>query len=182
MIPDEYRAAFKRWGTIADADAPKQRVPNGATLLAKIAYVETRFSKNLGITSSAGAKAPMQFMPETRQGYIDQYGVDPWASVDDAVHAAAIFMRESGLDGYTPGSSTYISEVLKAPVSISGQAKSAPDSPRRRSRAPEGGSSDMAGGLMRFLVTAALVLGGVVMVGTGTIRAMGGRTPAEVEG
>lgn len=173
QIPPAYERAFQRWGYLADAEARKYGLPNGATLLAKIGYVETRYSRDLGITSSAGARGPMQFMPATRQGYLDQYGVDPWASIDDAVHAAGIFMKTTGLDGYNPGSSTYISEVLKAPVALSGQATG--PTRRRRSRRPteeepNGATSDS---LLHFLLTAALVLAGAGMVGLGLSRAVG---------
>lgn len=183
-IPPDYRAAFIRWGYLADGEAKKWGLPNGATLLAKIAYVETHFSKDLGITSYAGAKGPMQFMPETRQSYIQRYGVDPWKSIDEAVHGGAIFMKSLGLDSYNPGSSTYVSEVLNAPVSISakstgpgrrvGAAAAGDAGGRSPAAAASSGGSDAGGTLVHVLVAAALVLGGAGLVGLGISRAAGG--------
>lgn len=177
QVPPSYAAAFQRWGYLADAEAHKYGLPNGATLLAKIGYVETRYSKNLEITSGAGARGPMQFMPATRAAYIKQYHVDPWASVDEAVHAAAIFMKTTGLAGYNPGSPYYIPEVLKAPVRIS--AQTSPPGKRTGGVAasaaatPQVSSASAGSSLMRFLLTGALVLGGAGLAGFGIMRASG---------
>jgi membrane-bound lytic murein transglycosylase B len=176
-IPPAYERAFQRWGYLADAEARKWGLPNGATLLAKIGYVETRYSRDLGITSSAGARGPMQFMPETRAGYVSQYGVDPWASIDEAVHAAGIFMKTSGLDGYNPGSSTYIDEVKSAPVAIGAQATGPATGRANRGRARStfdaARSTETGDPLIRFLLTAAFGLGGAALVGIGLSRAVG---------
>lgn len=178
-IPPAYERAFQRWGYLADAEAHKYGLPNGATLLAKIGYVETRFSSKLGITSSAGAQGPMQFMPTTRAEWIEKYGLDPWKSVDEAVHSGGIFMKTLGLDSYNPGSSTYISEVLKAPVSVSAQATGAKATAGRPNRARAQGavaaaaSTDDGDSLIRFLLTAAMGLGGAALVGVGISRAVG---------
>lgn len=182
-IPPAYEAAFQRWGYLADAEAHKYGLPNGATLLAKIGYVESRY--NMNAVSSAGARAAMQFMPSTRQAYIDQYHIDPWANVDQAVHAAAIFMKTTGLAGYNPGSGSYISEVQNAPVAISAQG--VPRGPARQmpggraSTAVTGTSSTTDAGptLIRFLVMAALVLGGVALLGVGFTRAAGSSPEGE---
>lgn len=182
-VPPAYRDAFIRWGYLADGQAKKYGLPNGATLLAKIAYVESRFSADLGITSSAGAQGPMQFMPATREEWMKRYGLDPWKSVDQAVHSAGIFMKTLGLDHYNPGSSTYISEVLRAPVSINEQstgpgrrvgAAAAGDAAGGRSPAAAASSSGSTGGtLVHVLVAGVLVLGGAAMVGLGISRAAG---------
>jgi len=46
-----------------------------------------------------------QFIPSTRQSMIDNHGVDPWASGNDAIEGAAILLSEGtlGLEGYNPG-------------------------------------------------------------------------------
>jgi membrane-bound lytic murein transglycosylase B len=182
-IPPAYRNAFIRWGYLADNEAKKYGLPNGATLLAKIAYVESRFSADLGITSSAGAQGPMQFMPTTREEWMKRFGLDPWKSVDEAVHSGGIFMKTLGLDHYNPGSSTYISEVLRAPVTINEQstgpgrrvgAAAAGDAGGRSPAAAASSGESTGGTLVHVLVAGVLVLGGAAMVGLGLARAAGG--------
>jgi hypothetical protein len=179
QLPPDWEAAVQRWGYLADAEARKYGVANGATLLAKIGYVESRWTRNANLTSSAGAKGWMQFIASTRQAYIDRYGVDPWASLDDAVHAAGLFMKHTGLAGYNPGSSTYISEVLNAPAKVSGKGggarRAVAGSSRRRS-----GGADRGPILLRVLLTAALVLAAGALVGVGVSRLVGSSAAQQV--
>ncbi len=63
-------------------------------LVDSIWRTESSSSHSLTITSSAGARGPMQFMPATRQHMISTYGVDPWASVDSAKRAGALYIGE----------------------------------------------------------------------------------------
>lgn len=50
---------------------------------------------NANQVSEAGARSVYQFIPETRQAFINQYGVDAWANPHSAVRAAALHLRES---------------------------------------------------------------------------------------
>jgi soluble lytic murein transglycosylase-like protein len=72
--------------------------PQGASVLAAINGIETAFGTNLNV-SSAGAVGWMQFMPETWAGYgVDANGdgvADPY-DPEDAIHAAANYLRASG--------------------------------------------------------------------------------------
>jgi hypothetical protein len=75
--------------------------PRGPSILAGINKVETDFGRNLN-TSSAGAVGWMQFMPDTWRAF----GVDADADgrrdpndPDDAIYAAANYLRESGAPG-----------------------------------------------------------------------------------
>jgi hypothetical protein len=72
--------------------------PQGASVLAAINGIETAFGTNLNV-SSAGALGWMQFMPETWSGYgVDANGdgvADPY-DPEDAIHAAANYLRASG--------------------------------------------------------------------------------------
>jgi hypothetical protein len=184
--PRPYVEAAERWGYLADSEAHKYGLPNGATLLLKIASGESGF--NMHAVSSAGARGATQFIPETRQSYIDRYGVDPWAGPDQAMHAAAIYMHSSGLASYNPGGGqSYIDYILGQKVASSreqrpGQRDSAPHpgSPAARARAGAGaapGSSNSPGGfgadLMHIGLVGALVLGGAGMVGLGMTRMLG---------
>ncbi len=72
--------------------------PQGPSVLAAINGIETAFGTNLNV-SSAGAVGWMQFMPETWAGYgVDANGdgvADPY-DPEDAIHAAANYLRASG--------------------------------------------------------------------------------------
>lgn len=174
-LPANWEEAVQRWGYLADAEARKYGLPNGATLLAKIGYIESRWSQDPKIESYAGAKGWMQFIPSTRDAYVQRYGVDPYKSLDEAVHAAALFMKHTGLAGYNPGSSTYINEVLGAPAKVTGGRPGRRSSNVRQGAIAGGGGGgkpNIHGGL-RFLVTIAFVLGGAGIAWIGMTRAVG---------
>ncbi len=95
--------------------------PQGPSVLAAINGIETAFGTNLNV-SSAGAVGWMQFMPETWAGYgVDANGdgvADPY-DPEDAIHAAANYLRASGapLDWYNAvfaynHADWYVAEVL----------------------------------------------------------------------
>lgn len=44
--------------------------------------------------SEDGARTVYQFIPETRAGFIRNYGIDPWSSPEAAAQAAAIHLRD----------------------------------------------------------------------------------------
>ena len=114
---------------------------NGATLLLKIASGESSF--NMKAVSSAGAGGATQFIPTTRQSYISQYGVDPWKSPDEAIHATALFLKHQGLAAYNPGGGQgYIDYILGQSVEAKGAAR---PSPSRPSQQPSASSSSSGG-------------------------------------
>jgi murein DD-endopeptidase MepM/ murein hydrolase activator NlpD len=95
--------------------------PQGAAVLAGINEVETAFGTNLNI-SSAGAEGWMQFMPSTWDMYgVDANGdgvADPY-NPEDAIFAAARYLRAAGMPGDTYGAifaynhaDWYVAEVL----------------------------------------------------------------------
>ncbi len=95
--------------------------PQGPSVLAAINGIETAFGTNLNV-SSAGAVGWMQFMPETWAGYgVDANGdgvADPY-DPEDAIHAAANYLRASGapVDWYNAvfaynHADWYVAEVL----------------------------------------------------------------------
>lgn len=91
---------------------------SGAALLLKLASGESSFDDDA--TSGAGAHGRTQFMPGTRQAVLKHTGgkVDPYGSIDDAYHAAAIHLRgelghKKGLEGYNPGGGAeYVRHIL----------------------------------------------------------------------
>jgi murein DD-endopeptidase MepM/ murein hydrolase activator NlpD len=95
--------------------------PQGAAVLAGINEVETAFGTNLNV-SSAGAEGWMQFMPTTWEMYgVDANGDgvrDPY-NPEDAIFAAARYLRAAGMPGDTYGAiyaynhaDWYVAEVL----------------------------------------------------------------------
>jgi hypothetical protein len=72
--------------------------PRGVSILAAINKIETGFGQNQG-PSSAGALGWMQFMPRTWAAHgldADGDGMKDPADPDDAIHAAARYLRASG--------------------------------------------------------------------------------------
>lgn len=66
-----------------------------------------------GVVSSAGARGPAQFIPSTRQDFINQYGLDPWRSDAEAVKGMALHhLKRGGIAGYNPGMPTYEDYIL----------------------------------------------------------------------
>jgi hypothetical protein len=95
--------------------------PQGANVLAAINGIETAFGTNLNV-SSAGAVGWMQFMPETWDAYgVDANGDgvrDPY-NPEDAIFAAANYLRASGMPADTAGAvfsynhaDWYVADVL----------------------------------------------------------------------
>jgi hypothetical protein len=176
--PRAYAEAAQRWGYLADAQAHKYGLPNGATLLLKIASGESGF--NMKAESSAGARGATQFIASTRDEWIRKYHVDPWKSPDEAIHATAIFMHTLGLAHYNSGGGqSYIDYILKQPVSVAGSSKRRGRGPRTAGAgAPEtssssSGSGGFGGDLMEIGLVGVFVLGGAAMVALGTTRMLG---------
>jgi|GEM_PF-1535500 len=95
--------------------------PQGPAILASINLVETNFGSNLG-PSSAGAVGWMQFMPSTWESYgvdANQDGVEDPNDPEDAIFAAAGYLRAAGMPADTYGAifaynhaDWYVAEVL----------------------------------------------------------------------
>jgi hypothetical protein len=109
------RRAIARYGKTVNGLARSRYGISGQQLLLRLVQGESGGIPNR--TSRAGAKGLTQFMPGSRKIAIDKYGVDPWGSADDAVHAAALHLRgkingSTGLEGYNPGDSSYAGYIL----------------------------------------------------------------------
>jgi hypothetical protein len=66
-----------------------------ASVLLALSGQESDFGRNQG-PSSAGAQGVTQFIPSTRQSFIDQYGVDPWKNAKSGFKASALYLRDLG--------------------------------------------------------------------------------------
>src|SRR5437868_582529 len=108
----EIRAAAARYGRSVNHIAAQYVDPvtghrlSGEALLIKLSKLESNF--NMDAVSPAQARGATQFVPGSRRVAIEKFGVDPWRTPDEAVHAAALHLRgkingRSGLAGYNPG-------------------------------------------------------------------------------
>lgn len=97
------------------------RIP--PSVLAAVGKVENGLGGNA--TSTAGAQGYMQFIPSTRASILQKYGVDAYGGPAEAVHAAALLLKDSGaardpgaaVANYNPGAgppghSWYEDEVM----------------------------------------------------------------------
>lgn len=78
------------YAQLAAAAEQKFGLPSG--ILNAIRTLGERSNANQ--VSPAGARTPYQFIPSTRNGFIRQYGVDPWKDAPSATEAAAIHLAE----------------------------------------------------------------------------------------
>lgn len=142
--------AAARFGPSVDHIAARYTNPvtgeriSGTQLLRKVLEGEARAISNPGgarnAVSSAGARGWGQFMPSSRAIAVKKYGVDPWRSPEESVHATALHLRgkingSTGLEGYNPGMPTYPSYILQQRVG-----------PARGRGGSGGGSTRVSGG------------------------------------
>jgi murein DD-endopeptidase MepM/ murein hydrolase activator NlpD len=116
------RDAAARYGRSLDAIAARYTNPHTGKRLSGEALVLKTIQGESGgrrdAVSNAGARAWAQFMPGTRAAVIRKYGVDPWRSPEEAVHALTLHMRgklgnATGLEGYNPGGGQgYVNYIL----------------------------------------------------------------------
>ena len=138
------RQAAVRFGPSVDHIAAQYTNPvtggrlSGTALLLKVLQGESSALTNPNArheVSSTGAKGWAQFMPSSRAVAIQKYGVDPWASPEQAVHAAALHLRgkingSTGLEGYNPGSSSYPQYILGQKVGATHEGSGGAGAPR----------------------------------------------------
>src|SRR5262245_45311462 len=111
--------AARRYGRTVDPLARERYGISGESLLKKLIQGESGGRSNA--VSSVGARGLAQFMPETRRAVMDRFGIDPWRTADEAVHAASLHLRgklghRTGLEGYNPGDPKYASYILRQRV------------------------------------------------------------------
>jgi hypothetical protein len=116
----EIRKAIVRYAPRVDKLAREQYGISGEALLSKLVKGES--NEEQGAVSSAAAKSITQFIPSTREDFVNRLGVDPWASKDSAVKAATMHLDgkhgySPGLEGYNPGGGeAYVRYILDQPV------------------------------------------------------------------
>lgn len=118
-------AAIQKYGPSVQALAEKRYGISGEALLAKLVQGESGAisdpSSAKGKVSSAGARGWAQFTSGSRRVAIQKYGLDPWRSPDEALHAASLHLRgringSTALAGYNPGDPSYTAYILNQKV------------------------------------------------------------------
>lgn len=118
-------AAIAKYAPTVQAMAEKRYGISGAALIAKTLQGESAAisdpSAAKGKVSSAGARGWAQFMPSSRREAIKKFGIDPWSSPEEAVHAMTLHLRgkingSTGLEGYNPGDPNYPKYILAQKV------------------------------------------------------------------
>lgn len=88
---------------------------SGAAVAAKTVIGESGGRRNA--VSSAGARGYTQFMPGTRQEYLDKYGVDAWGGPKSAIKAMMLYQTKGGgVESYNPGMPTYADYIMKTRI------------------------------------------------------------------
>jgi hypothetical protein len=87
--PNSYKDPF--WQGLASNTEEKLGLPKGI-LQSVLLYGE---KSNADQVSEAGAKTPFQIIPQTRQGIIKNYGIDPYLSPALASEGAGLLLKES---------------------------------------------------------------------------------------
>ena len=88
-FPQSYKDPQYDW--VDQRAAEKIGVPVELIRAVRLAGERTNADK----VSSAGARTPYQFTPDTRAGMIKKYKIDPWASPLFAAEATALHLKES---------------------------------------------------------------------------------------
>lgn len=115
----EIRHAITRYGHRVK-DVASQYGISGQALLSKLVKGES--GEDQGAVSSASAKSITQFIPSTRDDFVNRFGIDPWRSKREAVLAATMHLDgkhgySPGLEGYNPGGGEeYVKYILDQPV------------------------------------------------------------------
>lgn len=123
-LSKETSAAVRRYGPSVNTLARRRYHVSGKQLLARLVVGESGDDPNA--VSSAGARGRTQFIPSTRAAVKSKFGIDPWGSADEAVHAAALHLRgklgnAKGLEGYNPGDPSYPSYILSKRAKLTGK-------------------------------------------------------------
>lgn len=119
-VPAQYRPAIRKWGKYLEREMKKNGLVgvsgglpqgmSGAEYLSKIIQAESGWDSRIGSpenTSSAGAQGLGQFIPSTRDAFLQQFGVDAYAGPNQQIKAAAFHLdgnhTAGGLESYNPG-------------------------------------------------------------------------------
>lgn len=110
-VPEEYAKWIRKYAPQIDKQARETYGISGVVFMAKMLQGESGFDMNkVGPDTPYGnARGAAQFIPPTRDAFIEQFGIDPWRSTKEAVQAMALhldgksYSKTFGIQGYNPG-------------------------------------------------------------------------------
>lgn len=110
-VPKEYAKWIRKYAPRLDKQARETYGLSGVVFMAKMLQGESGFdmSKVGPDTPYGNARGAAQFIPPTRDAFVEQFGIDPWRSAKEAVQAMALhldgksYSKTFGIQGYNPG-------------------------------------------------------------------------------
>lgn len=152
---------MRRYGPSVNRLARSRYDISGKQLLARLILGES--GDRAGAVSTAGARGRAQFTPGSREIAVDRFGVDPWRSADEAVHAAALHLLgkingSKGLEGYNPGDPNYPRYILGQHPGKIGGGGSGPAA----TRAPSSGGAEASAPVLQTPDVGSIDLQGLI--------------------
>lgn len=110
-VPAEYAKWIRKYSPRIDKMARQTYGLSGNEFMAKMLQGESGFdmSKVGPSTPYGNARGAAQFIPPTRDAFVEKFGIDPWRSTREAVQAMALhldgksYSKTFGIQGYNPG-------------------------------------------------------------------------------
>ena len=110
-VPAEYAKWIRKFSPRIDKQARATYGLSGNEFMAKMLQGESGFdmSKVGPDTPYGNARGAAQFIPPTRDAFVEKFGIDPWRSTREAVQAMALhldgksYSKTFGIQGYNPG-------------------------------------------------------------------------------
>lgn len=110
-VPAEYAKWIRKYSPRIDKQSREVYGLSGNEFMAKMLQGESGFdmSKVGPDIPQGNARGAAQFIPSTRRDFMNQFGIDPWRSVKEAVQGMAIhldgesYSKVFGIQGYNPG-------------------------------------------------------------------------------
>jgi hypothetical protein len=110
-VPAEYAKWIRKYSPRIDKMARQTYGLSGNEFMAKMLQGESGFdmSKVGPDTPYGNARGAAQFIPPTRDSFVEKFGIDPWRSTREAVEAMALhldgksYSKTFGIQGYNPG-------------------------------------------------------------------------------
>ncbi len=152
-VPAEYAKWIRKYSPRIDKMARQTYGLSGNEFMAKMLQGESGFdmSKVGPSTPYGNARGAAQFIPPTRDAFVEKFGIDPWRSTREAVQAMALhldgksYSKTFGIQGYNPG----INDSYYLDQDVGPTTKASPGARQRLERATEraGSVAQKAAGL-----------------------------------
>lgn len=140
-VPPEYAKWIRKYSPRIDKQARATYGLSGNEFMAKMLQGESGFdmSKVGPNTPYGNARGAAQFIPPTRDSFVEKFGIDPWRSPKEAVQAMALhldgksYSKTFGIQGYNPG----INDSYYLNQDVGPTTQAAPNARRKLEQAKE---------------------------------------------